>query len=158
MQDIELKFHQLLTEISGESFNPEEQSKIVAYATSLFKSKFRKMRFASNLDEKIINGHMNDAILKSMASLNEWESYDEEIIDSSGLSSNQLMRKVAQTNKSKWGMQNIVNPELIEELDLDSDKIDSYEEHLDNAQQTNEALITPGHGKHRTDFQSQPIR
>lgn len=157
MQDIESKFHELLKEISGDTYNDNEQSKIIAYASYIFNSLHKNKRFASKYDEKIINAHMNDAILKAMSNLNDWEDYDNDIIESHGLSSNQIIRKIAQTTKSKWGTYQIINPDLLEDLDLDSNEFDS-EEKLENAQQTNEALITPGHGKHRTDFQSQPIR
>lgn len=157
MQDIEIQFHQLLREISEDTYTENEQSRIIAFASSLFNNKFKNKRLASKIDQKIINGHMNDAILKAMASLNDWEDDEEIVIESSGLSSSQVIRKIAQNTKSKWGTQQILNPDLLEYMDFDPENIES-EETIENAQQTNEALITPGRGKHRTDFQSQPIR
>lgn len=157
MQDIESKFHSLLKEISGEAYSIDEQSKIVAFASSIYSNFFKNKRLANKLDKRVIDAKMNDAILKAMSSLNEWEDFSDEYIDSSELDSNQLMRKLAQTSKSKWGMQEVLNPEVLSYLDFDEDNIES-EETLENAQQTNEALITPGHGKHRTDFQSSPNR
>lgn len=157
MQNIELMFHQLLKEISGEAYDISEQSKIIAHASSIFNNKFKNKRIAFKTDEKIINAHMNDAILKAMASLNEWDDYSEEIVDCAGLSSNQTLRKVAQTSKSKWGMQEVLNPDVLSYMDFDPDNIESEEE-LENAQQTNEALKTPGMPRHRSDFLSGPIR
>lgn len=156
MQDIESKFHSLLKEISGEAYSIDEQSKIVAFASSIYSNAFKNKRLANKMDNRVIEAKMNDAILKAMSSLNEWEDFTEEYIDSSNLDSNQLIRKLAQTNKSKWGME-VINPDALSYMDFDEDNIES-EETLENAQQTNEALITPGHGKHRTDFQSSPNR
>lgn len=157
MQNIELMFHQLLKEISGEAYNIDEQSKIVAHASSIFNNKFKNRRLAFKTDEKILNAHMNDAILKAMSSLNEWDDYTDDIIDCAGLSSDQALRKVAQTTKSKWGLIEVLNPNVLDYMDFDPDNIES-EETLENAQQTNEGLITPGQPRHRSDFLSGPSR
>lgn len=158
MQDIEIKLHNLLKEITDEAFNDNEQSKIIAYASSLFKSKFKNKRIASNMDDKVINAHLNDAILKAMTALNDWEDESSEIVDCSGLNTNQALRKVAQNTKSKWGSQEILNPDVLEFMDFDIDNIES-EQKLDNGDnQTSEALLTPGIGKHRTDFISDSVR
>jgi hypothetical protein len=102
---------------------------------------------------------MNDAILKAMASLNEWDDYSDEYIDIKGLSSGQALRKVAEKAKSKWGLQEVLNPDVLDYLDFDPEKDEpDSEQTLENAQQTSEALITPGAGRHRSDFISAPIR
>lgn len=155
MQDVELKFHELLKDISGETYNEDEQSKIVAYASSIFNSKFKNKRLATKMDHRVIEAHMNDAILKSMANLNEWDEYSDDYVDCSGLNSNQALRKVAQTSKNKWGTMEILNPDVLDYEEFDEDE---YHEELENAQQTSEALKTPGVGRFRTDFQSAPIR
>jgi coenzyme F420-reducing hydrogenase alpha subunit len=160
MQNIEQQLHLLLREIDPKNaFSREEQSKIIAHAASLFKTAHRNLRIAKKLEEKTIQAHMNDAILKAMASLNEWDDYSDDYIDVKGLSSGQVLRKVAENTKSKWGMQEILNPDVLSYLDFDSEKDEpESEQQIENAQQTSEALKTPGAGKHRSDFISAPIR
>jgi hypothetical protein len=152
MQDIESKLHILLKEIADEVYSDNEQSKIVAYATSLFKSRFKNKRLASNMDEKIVNAYMNDVILKAMASLNDWDDCSDEVVDCSGLNTNQALRKIAQNTKNKWGTQEILNPEALSYLDFDIDDIDSEQKLLNGDNQTEEGLKTPGVGRHRSDF------
>jgi hypothetical protein len=150
----------LLREIDPKNaFSREEQSKIIAHAASMFKSAHRNLRLANKLDERTIQARMNDAILKAMSSLNEWDDYSEEYIDIKGLSSNQALRKVAEKAKSKWGLQEVLNPDVLDYLDFDPEKDEpDSEQMLENAQQTSEALKTPGAGKHRSDFISAPLR
>jgi hypothetical protein len=159
MQNIEQELHTLLREIDPKNaFSREEQNKIIAHAASIFTCKHNK-RLATKMDTRTLQGHMNDAILKAMASLNDWDDYEEEYIDIQGLSSRQALRKVANSSKSKWGLQTVLNPDVIEDLDLDEDKDDPKpEQELENAQQTSEALKTPGVGRHRSDFISAPLR
>jgi hypothetical protein len=160
MQNIEQQLHTLLREIDPKNaFSREEQSKIIAHAASMFKSAHRNLRLANKLDERTIQARMNDAILKAMSSLNEWDDYSEEYIDIKGLSSNQALRKVAEKAKSKWGLQEVLNPDVLDYLDFDPEKDEpDSEQMLENAQQTSEALKTPGAGKHRSDFISAPLR
>ena len=160
MQNIEQQLHKLLREIDPKNaFSREEQSKIIAHAASMFKSAHRNLRLANKLDERTIQARMNDAILKAMSSLNEWDDYSEEYIDIKGLSSNQALRKVAEKAKSKWGLQEVLNPDVLDYLDFDPEKDEpDSEQMLENAQQTSEALKTPGAGKHRSDFISAPLR
>ena len=118
MQNIEQQLHTLLREIDPKNaFSKEEQNKIIAHASSLFRSAHRNLRIAKKLDEKTIQAHMNDAILNAMASLNEWDDYQEDYIDVKGLSSRQALRKVAENTKSKWGIQEILNPDVLSYLD-----------------------------------------
>lgn len=160
MQNIEQQLHTLLREIDPKNaFSREEQSKIIAHAASMFKSAHRNLRLANKLDERTIQARMNDAILKAMSSLNEWDDYSEEYIDIKGLSSNQALRKVAEKAKSKWGLQEVLNPDVLDYLDFDPEKDEpDSEQMLENAQQTSEAFKTPGAGKHRSDFISAPLR
>jgi len=160
MQNIEQQLHSLLREIDPKNaFSREEQNKIIAHAASMFKTAHRNLRLAKKLDERTIQARMNDAILKAMASLNEWDDYSEEYIDVKGLSSGQALRKVAENAKSKWGLQEVLNPDVLDYLDFDPEKDEpDSEQQLENAQQTSEALKTPGAGKHRSDFISAPIR
>jgi hypothetical protein len=160
MQNIEQQLHTLLREIDPKNaFSREEQSKIIAHAASMFKSAHRNLRLANKLDERTIQARMNDAILKAMSSLNEWDDYSEEYIDIKGLSSNQALRKVAEKAKSKWGLQEVLNPDVLDYLDFDPEKDEpDSEQMLENAQQTSEALKTPGAGRHRSDFISAPLR
>jgi hypothetical protein len=160
MQNIEQQLHTLLREIDPKNaFSREEQSKIIAHAASMFKSAHRNLRLANKLDERTIQARMNDAILKAMSSLNEWDDYSEEYIDIKGLSSNQALRKVAEKAKSKWGLQEVLNPDVLDYLDFDPEKDEpDSEQMLENAQQTSEALKTPGTGRHRSDFISAPLR
>ena len=160
MQNIEQQLHTVLREIDPKNaFSREEQSKIIAHAASMFKSAHRNLRLANKLDERTIQARMNDAILKAMSSLNEWDDYSEEYIDIKGLSSNQALRKVAEKAKSKWGLQEVLNPDVLDYLDFDPEKDEpDSEQMLENAQQTSEALKTPGAGKHRSDFISAPLR
>lgn len=155
MQDIEIKFHELLKDISGETYSSDEQAKIVAHASSLFLNKFKNKRLANKMASKILEAHMNDAVLKAMSSLDQWDGYSEEFIDCYGLSSHQTLRKVAQSTKNKWGNMEILNPDMLDYQEFDEDE---HHEELENAQQTSEALKTPGIGRHRTDFQSSPNR
>lgn len=158
MQDIEIKLHNLLREIADEAYTTNEESKIVAYATSLYKAKFKNLRIAQKMDEKVINAHMNDIILKAMSSLNDWEDSVEEVVDCSGLSVDQALRKIAQTSKNKWGVQEIINPEVLEYLEFDEDNIESEQSLKNGDNQTEEGLKTPGVGRHRTDFLSNTQR
>lgn len=155
MQEIESKFHDLLKEITGETYNTDEQSKIVAHASSIFNTKFKNKRIASKLEPRVIEAYMNDAILQAMSSLDDWDEYSDDYVDCAGLNSNQALRKVAQSSKSKWGKMEVLNPEVLKYLDWDEEE---HHEELENSQQTSEALKTPGIGRHRTDFLSNQIR
>lgn len=152
MHSIEEQLHSLLREIAPEVYTKEEQGKIIAYASSIYASSLKNKRYAKSVNEKTKQGHMNDAILKAMASLNEWEDYeDSNYIESYGLSSQAVIHKIAQT-KSKWGMQEILNPDALSYLDFEEDEIES-EQYLENGgNQTDQALKTDGVGRHRTDF------
>jgi hypothetical protein len=154
MHSIEEQLHSLLRELAPEVYTKEEQGKIIAHASSLYNSKFRNKRVAKNIDDKTRQGYMNDVILKAMASLDDWDEYeDENIIIAQGLSSKAVLHRIAQT-KSKWGMAEILNPDVLKYLDFDEEDIESEQSLENGGNQTEEGLKTPGAGKHRTDFQS----
>ena len=99
---------------------------------------------------------MTDAILQAMGSLNNWnEEYEENYIESSGLTNRQVISRVSTASKPNWGMMDVLNPNVLDFMDFDEDE---SQQTLENAQQTSEALITPGRGKHRSDFISNQIR
>ena len=151
MQSIEEQLHALLQDIAPSVYNKEEESKIIAHASSLYNSLLKNRRVAKTIDDRTRQGHMNDVILKAMASLSDWDTYEEEeYIETVGLSSKAVLHKIAQS-KSKWGIQEVLNPEALSYLEVDED-IDS-EQSLENGDnQTDEALKTPGVGRHRSDF------
>ena len=155
MHSIEEQLHSLLRELAPEVYTKEEQGKIIAQASSLYNSKFRNKRVAQNIDEKTRQGYMNDVILKAMAGLDEWDEYgdNENIIFAHGLSSKAVLHKIAQT-KSKWGMAEILNPDVLKYLDFDEEDLESEQSLENGGNQTEEALKSPGIGRHRTDFQS----
>jgi hypothetical protein len=97
-----------------------------------------------------------------MCASNSWadESHSEDYFDGRGMSPNTLINRVAKSNQNKWGKMEILN---IEEIGEDDDKEYSDEEiaekaTMQNAQQTNEAFITPGRGKYFTDSISDAVR
>jgi hypothetical protein len=66
-----------------------------------------------------------------------------------------VLSKIALSSKPKWGTMDVLNPDVLSFLDVDEDE---SEQTLENAQQTSEALVTPGRGRHRSDFISDSIR
>ena len=180
MQTIEAQMHNLLEEIAPEAHSPEEQAKIIAQASSIYKKIFTNRRFAKRADQKIIESHMTDAILQAMGSLNNWvEEYTEPFIDGAGLTNRQVISRVSTSSKPKWGTMDVLNPEVLSFMDMDDEealktsddvfekdydnnvvnvKENSQTKLLENAQQTSQALKTPGRGKHRSDFISDATR
>ena len=61
---------------------------------------------------------MTDALLRAMGTVNSWDDEDN-YIDGRGLSHNQVLHRVAQTNKPKWGMMEVLNPDVLSYLDFD---------------------------------------
>lgn len=152
---IEAQMHELLEDIAPNAHNEEEQAKIIAQASAIFNKTFSNRRFAKKADQRIIESHMTDAILQAMGSLNNWiEEYDSDYVESHGLSNRQVLSKVALSSKPQWAM-TILNPDVLSFLDIDEDE---SEQTIENAQQTSEALITPGRGRHRSDFISDAVR
>lgn len=157
MQNTEAQMHSLLEDIAKDVHNQEEQAKIIAIATSIYESTNRQKRLARKNDVKIVEAQMTDALLRAMGTVNSWDDEDN-YIDGRGLSHNQVLHRVAQTNKPKWGMMEVLNPDVLSYLDFDENEEVPSEQELENGHQTSEALKAPGMGKHRTDFISAPIR
>lgn len=158
MQTIEAQMHSLLEDIAPEAHTPEEQAKIIAQASAIYKKIFSNRRLAKKASAKIIESHMTDAILQAMGSLNNWiEEYQDPYIESSGLTNRQVISRVSTASKPNWGLMEeyILNPNVLDFLDIDED---DSQQTLENAQQTSEALITPGRGRHRSDFISDASR
>lgn len=153
---IEAQMHELLEDIAPNAHNEEEQAKIIAQGSAIFNKTFSNRRFAKKADQRIIESHMTDAILQAMGSLNNWvEEFENDYVESQGLSARQVLSKIALSSKPKWGTMDVLNPDVLSFLDVDEDE---SEQTLENAQQTSEALITPGRGRHRSDFISNAIR
>lgn len=156
MQTIEAQMHSLLEDIAPDAHTSEEQAKIIAQASAIYKKVFSNRRLARKADSKIIESHMTDAILQAMGSLNNWnEDYQEPYIDGSGLTHRQVISKVSTSSKPSWGMMEVLNPDVLDFMDFDENE---SQQTLENAQQTSEALITPGRGRHRSDFISDSVR
>jgi hypothetical protein len=156
MQTIEAQMHSLLEDIAPDAHTSEEQAKIIAQASAIYKKIFSNRRLARKASAKIIESHMTDAILQAMGSLNNWnEEYEENYIESSGLTNRQVISRVSTASKPNWGMMDVLNPDVLDFMDFDEDE---SQQTLENAQQTSEALITPGRGRHRSDFISNETR
>ena len=153
---IEAQMHELLEDIAPNAHNEEEQAKIIAQASAIFNKTFSNRRLAKKADQRIIESHMTDAILQAMGSLNNWvEEFENDYVESQGLSARQVLSKIALSSKPKWGTMDVLNPDVLSFLDVDEDE---SEQTLENAEQTSEALVTPGRGRHRSDFISDAIR
>ena len=159
MQNIEAQMHLLLDEIAPAAHTTDEQAKIVAQATAIFNKFSSNKRLAKKANQRMIEAHMTDAILQAMGSLNNWAEYDEDVVDGYGLSNSQIIQRVAQSSKPKWGAMEVLNPDLLSSFDLDFDESES-EQLLDDSEEMHSpmGLKTPGRGTDRSDFQSQPIR
>jgi hypothetical protein len=156
MQTIEAQMHSLLEDIAPDAHTSEEQAKIIAQASAIYRKIFSNRRLARKASAKIIESHMTDAILQAMGSLNNWnEEYQENYIESSGLTNRQVISRVSTASKPSWGMMDVLNPDVLDFMDFDED---DSQQTLENAQQTSEALITPGRGRHRSDFISNQNR
>lgn len=157
MQNTEAQMHSLLEDIAKDVHNKEEQAKIIAIATSIYESTNRQKRLARRDNPKIAEAQMTDALLRAMGTVNSRDDEDD-YIDGRGLSNNQVLHRVAQTNKPKWGMMEVLNPDVLSYLDFDENDEAPSELELENVHQTDEALKTLGMGRHRSDFISAPIR
>jgi hypothetical protein len=155
MQTIEEQMHLLLEDIAPNVHTSDEQAKIIAYASSLYYKTFASKRIARKILKDEAEAHMTDAILQSMGQLNNWHetSYESGYVESYGLSSRQILSKVSQESP-KWGQMEILNPDVLDYLDFNSKDEDFSELKLENAQQTSEAIQTPGKPHHRSDFNS----
>ena len=158
MQNLESQLHTLLEDIAPEVHTAEEQAKIIALASATIQKKFNSRRFAKT-ENRVVESHMTDAILVAMSTLSSWDNDEDSIFDARGLSTSQLIRRVANSKQPNWGQMDILNPDVIEDtFSFEEDDEPESKTTLENAQQTTEAFDTPGRGRHRSDFISAPIR
>jgi hypothetical protein len=101
----------------------------------------------------LVEAQMTEAILQAMGSVSKWdENYDLPFVDAHGLSNNQILRQASKTSITNWGTNKVLNPDLLSEEDQDEDLFDF--KNGDN-QEPDAFTEEP---KHRTDFQSNPVR
>lgn len=158
MHNLEAQLHTLLEDIAPTAHNLDEQAKIIALASSVLTHKNGARRLAK-VDYRVLEAKMTDAILVAMASLSSEDYEDENYFDARGLSSSQLIKRVANSSKPSWGQMDVLNPDLIDEtFSFEEDDEPDSETKLENAKQTSEVFNTPGRGRHRSDFISAPVR
>jgi cell division protein FtsL len=159
MQNLEAQLHTLLEEIAPEAHNYDETAKIIATASAIINKKHSSRKLIKTSSRQV-EAFLTDALLQSMSVLETWEDdYSNGYVDGRGLSASQLIQRVATSAKSNWGHMDILNPDgLKEALKFDEDEEEFSKQTFENAEQTPEALETPGRGKHKTDSLSGPVR
>jgi hypothetical protein len=159
MQNLEAQLHTLLEEIAPEAHNYDETAKIIATASAIINKKYSSRKLIKTSSRQV-EAYLTDALLQSMSVLETWEDdFSNGYVDGRGLSASQLIKRVASSAKSNWGSMDILNPDgLKEALTFDEDEDEFSKQTLENAEQTSEALETPGRGKHKTDSLSGPVR
>ena len=159
MQNLEAQLHTLLEEIAPEAHNYDETGKIIATASAIITKKYNSRKLTKTSSRQV-EAYLTDALLQSMGILDSWEDdYSNGFVDGRGLSPSQLINRVAKSPKSNWGNMPIINPEgLKEALEFDEDEEGFSEVTFENAEQTPDALKTPGRGTHKTDSLSGPVR
>ena len=152
MHNIESEFHSLLEEIAPNAHSTDEQARIIAEASAIY-SKIASRRIAKRNNPRLVEAQMTEAILQAMGSVSKWdENYDLPFVDAHGLSNNQILRQASKTSITNWGTNKVLNPDLLSEEDQDEDLFDFR--NGDN-QEPDAFTEEP---KHRTDFQSNPVR
>jgi len=159
MQNLEAQLHTLLEEIAPEAHNYDETGKIIATASAIITKKYNSRKLTKTSSRQV-EAFLTDALLQSMGILDSWEDdYSNGFVDGRGLSPSQLINRVATSAKSNWGNMPIINPEgLKKALEFDEDEEGFSEVTFENAEQTPDALKTPGRGTHKTDSLSGPVR
>jgi len=159
MQNLEAQLHTLLEEIAPEAHNYDETAKIIATASAIINKKYNSRKLTKTSSRQV-EAFLTDALLQSMSVLETWEDdFSYGYVDGRGLSASQLINRVATTAKSNWGNMPIINPEgLKEALEFNEDEEGFSEVTFENAEQTPDALKTPGRGTHKTDSLSGPVR
>jgi len=159
MQNLEAQLHTLLEEIAPEAHNYDETGKIIATASAIITKKYNSRKLTKTSSRQV-EAFLTDALLQSMGILDSWEDdYSNGFVDGRGLSPSQLINRVATSAKSNWGNMPIINPDgLKKALEFDEDEEGFSEVTFENAEQTPDALKTPGRGTHKTDSLSGPVR
>jgi len=153
MHNIESEFHSLLEEIAPNAHSTNEQAKIIAEASAIF-SKIASRRIAKRNNPRLVEAQMTEAILQAMGSVSKWDdNYDLPFVDAHGLSTNQILRQASKTSITNWGTNKVLNPELLE--DTDNQDADLFDFKNGDNQEPDAFTEEP---KHRSDFQSNPVR
>jgi hypothetical protein len=156
MQNLEIKFHSLLEDIAPEVHTKDEQAKIIAEACAIF-DKFNSRRYAKKTNQRVIEAQMTECILQAMGTISKWEEdYDSGLINAKGLSVTQIVRQAAKTKPTSfWGTNNVLNPELLDDMYEDIEDPDLFE--FENGGMQDDELFSEK-PKHRTDSLSGPSR
>jgi len=156
MQNLEIKFHSLLEDIAPEVHTRDEQARIIAEACAIF-DKFNSRRYAKKTNHRVIEAQMTECILQAMGSVSKWDDdFDTGVINAKGLSATQIIRQAAKTKPSSdWGTNNVLNPDLLNDMYEDVEDPDLFE--FENGDMQDDDLFT-AKPKHRSDFQSSPNR
>ncbi len=156
MQNLEIKFHSLLEDIAPEVHTKDEQAKIIAEACAIF-DKFSSRRQAKKTNHRVIEAQMTECILQAMGSVSRWDDdFESSVINAKGLSATQIIRQAAKTKPSSdWGTTRVLNPDLLNDMYEDVEDPNLFE--FENGDMQDDDLFSEK-PKHRTDFQSGPVR
>lgn len=156
MQNLETKFHSLLEDIAPEVHTKDEQARIIAEACSIF-DKFNSRRYAKKTNHRVIEAQMTECILQAMGSVSKWDDdFESGVINAKGLSATQIIRQAAKTKPSSdWGTTRVLNPDLLNDMYEDVEDPNLFE--FENGDMQDDELFSEK-PKHRTDFQSSPVR
>jgi hypothetical protein len=156
MQNLEIKFHSLLEDIAPEVHTKDEQAKIIAEACAIF-DKFNSRRYAKKTNHRVIEAQMTECILQAMGSVSRWDDdFESSVINAKGLSATQIIRQAAKTKPSSdWGTTRVLNPDLLNDMYEDVEDPNLFE--FENGDMQDDDLFSEK-PKHRTDFQSGPVR
>ena len=152
MHNIESEFHSLLEEIAPNAHSTDEQARIIAESSAIY-SKIASRRIAKRNNPRLVEAQMTEAILQAMGSVSKWDdNYDLPFVDARGLSTDQILRQASKTSITNWGTNKVLNPDLLSEDDQDEDLFN-----FKNGENQEPDAFTE-EPKHRTDFQSNPVR
>ena len=156
MQNLEIKFHSLLEDIAPEVHTRDEQAKIIAEACAIF-DKFNSRRYAKKTNHRVIEAQMTECILQAMGSVSRWDDdFESSVINAKGLSATQIIRQAAKTKPSSdWGTTRVLNPDLLNDMYEEVEDPNLFE--FENGDMQDDELFSEK-PKHRTDFQSGPVR
>ena len=156
MQNLEIKFHSLLEDIAPEVHTKDEQAMIIAEACAIF-DKFNSRRYAKKTNHRVIEAQMTECILQAMGSVSRWDDdFESSVINAKGLSATQIIRQAAKTKPSSdWGTTRVLNPDLLNDMYEDVEDPNLFE--FENGDMQDDDLFSEK-PKHRTDFQSGPVR
>jgi hypothetical protein len=92
-----------------------------------------------------------------MGSVSRWDDdFESSVINAKGLSATQIIRQAAKTKPSSdWGTTRVLNPDLLNDMYEDVEDPNLFE--FENGDMQDDDLFSEK-PKHRTDFQSGPVR